>query len=154
MILLKKQPWPCSYRYKRLPTGYCRLRPGLKNRPQIRRSLYATWPIFSALGDYLRAIADYGQAVKINPDYVNAYLNRGISYYLLRNYQLAIADYNQAIKLDPQYSLAYINRGRAYQDFGDNQRTIKDFSKALDFSKNPKDRMDAEDSLRELGGEP
>ncbi|PZV22794.1 MAG: hypothetical protein DCF12_20155, partial [Snowella sp.] len=52
-------------------------------------------------GDYQGAIADYNQAIKLNPDYALAYCNRGNSKVNLGDYQGAIADYNQAIKLNP-----------------------------------------------------
>jgi tetratricopeptide (TPR) repeat protein len=63
---------------------------------------------------YELAIADYGQAIKLNPRDAWAYCNRGIVYYDQKQYELAIADFDQAIKLDPSYTKAYSYRDRAY----------------------------------------
>ncbi|TRU85433.1 MAG: tetratricopeptide repeat protein, partial [Microcystis novacekii Mn_MB_F_20050700_S1D] len=56
------------------------------------------------------AVADYNQAIKLNPDDANAYYNRGVAKYNLGDNQGAIADYNQAIKLKPDDAIAYYNR--------------------------------------------
>ena len=62
-------------------------------------------------GDYQGAIADFNQAIKINPNYAQAYNNRGGIRYELGDKQGAIADFNQAIKINPNYANAYYDRG-------------------------------------------
>ena len=42
--------------------------------------------------DYERALADYDQAIKLNPNYPAAYLNRGSIYYEKKDYDRAIQD--------------------------------------------------------------
>jgi Flp pilus assembly protein TadD len=42
-------------------------------------------------------LADYNQAIQINPNDAEAYNNRGVIYYNLKDYAKALADYNQAI---------------------------------------------------------
>ena len=56
------------------------------------------------LGEYLEAIADFTQAISLNPDYAKAYNNRGNAHSNLGAYQEAIADYTQAIPLTPDYA--------------------------------------------------
>jgi tetratricopeptide (TPR) repeat protein len=51
--------------------------------------------------DYRGAIAEYTQAIKINPNFARAYLNRGNARKELGDQQGAITDYNQAIKINP-----------------------------------------------------
>jgi tetratricopeptide (TPR) repeat protein len=82
------------------------------------------------------AIADYTQAIKLDPNDAKAYINRGLAYYNKSNYDRAIADFNQAIKLDPNDALAYNNRGVAYGGKGDYDRAIADFQAALKIDPN------------------
>ena len=67
---------------------------------------------------YEKAIADFTQAIRLDPSYASAYISRGVAYAGKGDYDRAIADYNQAIRLDPNYAPAYINRGVAYYNKG------------------------------------
>ena len=49
--------------------------------------------------DYLGALQDYNKAIKLDPDYSNAYYNRGLSKSELKNYSGAMQDYNKACLL-------------------------------------------------------
>src|SRR5262249_2395559 len=51
-------------------------------------------------GDFDRAIADYDQAIRLNPKYALAYNNRGTAYRYKGDYDRAIVDYDQATELD------------------------------------------------------
>jgi tetratricopeptide (TPR) repeat protein len=82
-------------------------------------------------GDNQGAIADYDKAIKIKPNYANAYNNRGSAKYNLGDKKGAIADYNQAIKIKPDYAKAYHNRAIAKSDLGDNKGASADYDKAM-----------------------
>ncbi|MBF0507239.1 MAG: tetratricopeptide repeat protein [Nitrospirae bacterium] len=82
-------------------------------------------------GDYDKAIADYSEAIRRNPQYALAYNNRGIAWRDKGDYDKAIADYSEAILLNPQYVLAYNNRGIAWRDKGDYDKAIADYSEAI-----------------------
>ena len=47
------------------------------------------------LKDYKGAIADYTKAIEIDPNYADAYNNRGIAKDELKDYKGAIADYTK-----------------------------------------------------------
>ena len=64
------------------------------------------------------AIEDYDEAIRLNPQYADAYNKRGIAYGDLGQYERAIEDWDEAIRLDPQYGNAYYNRGIAYGYLG------------------------------------
>jgi len=85
----------------------------------------------SALGDKQGAIADYSQAIAINPRLASSYYNRGNTKRELGDYRAAIADYSQAIAINQQYASAYDNRGNAKAELGDNQGAIADFNQAI-----------------------
>ena len=82
-------------------------------------------------GDYDRAITDYDQAIRLQPDLAGAYYNRGLTYADKGDYDRAIADYDQAIRLRPDLAEAYYNRGNAYADKGDTDRAIADYDQAI-----------------------
>jgi len=51
-----------------------------------------------------RAIVDYNRAIRINPNYADAYFNRGYAYGEKKDYDRAIEDYTQAIRINPNYA--------------------------------------------------
>ncbi len=86
--------------------------------------------------DYRGAIADYSEAIRLNPNYAEAYLNRGDTHYDLGDKQGALADYNAALNINPNYANAYIGRGNVRDDLGDNQGAIADYNAALKINPN------------------
>ena len=56
------------------------------------------------------AIADFDEAIKLDPNDATAYNNRGSAKEKLGDYASASADFDQAIKLDPNNATAHIQR--------------------------------------------
>ena len=63
-------------------------------------------------GDNDRAIADYNEALRLDPNYAAAYLGRGNAYYLKGDYARARADWEKALQLDPNNANARNNLER------------------------------------------
>jgi lipoprotein NlpI len=82
-------------------------------------------------GDYDRAIADYDEAIRLDPQDPLAYYNRGVAWHGKHDYDRAIADYDQAIRLNPQDPQAYDSRGNAWQAKGDLERAIAEYDDAI-----------------------
>jgi len=82
-------------------------------------------------GNHNEAVDAYTVAIRLKPDYAEAYNNRGIAYDKLGQYSRAIEDFNQAIRLKPDYAEEYNNRGNAYIDLGQYSRAIEDFNQAI-----------------------
>lgn len=78
------------------------------------------------------AVGAYKKAIKLKPDYAEAYNFRGLAYWNLDNNQQAIKDYTKTLELKPDYAEAYFNRGNAYYDLGNYQQAINDYSKAIE----------------------
>ena len=85
-------------------------------------------------GDYERAVADYGRAVRIDPRYETAFVNRGDAYQALDEEDLAIADYDRALLINPKDSAALVGRGNALAGKGHDDMAIADYSHAIDVS--------------------
>lgn len=81
--------------------------------------------------EYRRAIADFDQALALDPTYAWAYVLRGMAFSAGEEYQRAIADFDQALALDARAALAYAYRGIAYTGRSEYQRAIVDFDLAL-----------------------
>ena len=82
-------------------------------------------------GDDDRAIADYNEAIRLDPNFAYAYSSRGLAYDHKGDLGRADPDYNQAIRLDPKFAQAYFNRGNAYYQKGDDDRAIADYNEAI-----------------------
>jgi tetratricopeptide (TPR) repeat protein len=81
--------------------------------------------------DLDRAIADFDQAIQLQPDFSCAYNNRGNAYADKGDTDHAITDYDRVIQLQPDLAEAYNNRGTAYGQKGDYDRAIADFDQAI-----------------------
>src|SRR5713101_221157 len=81
------------------------------------RNLAAAFTIrgraYRANGDYDHAIADYTEAIRIEPNYGLAFYSRGIAYFNKKDYDRAIADYTVSLRLAPEDVIALQNRGHA-----------------------------------------
>ena len=80
--------------------------------------------------DYDRAIEDFGQAIRLNPNNSRAFSNRAFAYANEQDYDRAIEDYSQAIQLNPNNARAFFNRGLAYANKQDYDRAFEDYGQA------------------------
>jgi len=90
-------------------------------------------------GDYDSALARFAEAIRLDPKYVPAYVNRGDIYKNKGEYDRAIADYGESIRLDPGHVPAYINRGLAYAAMHNNDKAMADYNQAIQLD--PKSRL-------------
>lgn len=81
--------------------------------------------------DYEGAIADYTEAIRLNPQYVIAYNNRGWSHYKQGRLSEAILDFEQSIILNPQFIRAYHNRAIAFKQQGNMTKAIVNYREAI-----------------------
>ena len=77
------------------------------------------------------AIRNYNQAIYINPNYADAYNNRGIAYAEKGDLDAAIRDFDKAIELNPNHVVHYYNRGTAYGKKDDLDAAIRDYNQAI-----------------------
>jgi tetratricopeptide (TPR) repeat protein len=61
---------------------------------------------FLESGDCEKAIECFDKAIGLNPNYTDAYLNRGLAYWYLKHDERALEDFEKVIKLNPCSDLA------------------------------------------------
>ena len=81
--------------------------------------------------DYDGAITLFSEAIQLQPDYADAYYNRGKAFSGKRNYSQAIADYSAALRIQPANPDALYERGFTYYDMHDYDKAIADYTAAL-----------------------
>ena len=77
------------------------------------------------------AMEDYNESIRLNPNYVEALINRGVLRARQKNHQGALEDYNEVIRVDPTIFKAYYNRGNAKGILKDIQGSIEDYTSAI-----------------------
>ncbi|VAW31360.1 hypothetical protein MNBD_CHLOROFLEXI01-176 [hydrothermal vent metagenome] len=87
--------------------------------------------IFQSLNQYEEALADYEEALRLDPEDSMTYSNRGIVFLHQREYEAALADYRKAIQLNPEYAKAFFNRGNTYLDLERYVEALADFGEAI-----------------------
>lgn len=92
---------------------------------------------------YDKAIFEYSEALRLDPNYALAYRNRALVYLKIgtlmrgssRPYlQQALADYGAALTLNPKDAEAYRERGLVHARLGDHDRAIADYSAAIEIN--------------------
>ena len=82
--------------------------------------------------DYTAAIEAYSSALRLHPNFAEAFNDRGFAHYLRGEAELAIADFTRAIELRPNYPKAYNSRGVVFMSNGyESSRAIADFDRAI-----------------------
>jgi serine/threonine protein kinase len=100
-----------------------------------------------------KAVADYTEAIRLKPDYAEAYNGRGQAYFKLKQFDKAISDYGDAIRIKADYAEAYSNRGFTYTRLGQFEKALADCSEAIrikpDFAEAYKNRANPHNSLQQ-----
>ncbi len=84
----------------------------------------------SIMGENEKAIFELGEAIRLNPQYAEAYNERGVIFLTDQNPQLAIPEFDAAIRCQPDFAQAYVNRGTARCMLEDAAGATLDWSKA------------------------
>jgi tetratricopeptide (TPR) repeat protein len=117
----------------------------------------AQWDFDAYLADGTyedRAIADYGEGIRLSPNNATAFRNRGFLNMRRQRYDRAIQDFDEAIRLDPNVAAAFSGRAYALRFVGQYERAIADYRKALTLQLDDASRRQIEKTLKQLGAAP
>lgn len=81
-------------------------------------------------GDYKGAFSDFNQAIILNPDNADIYVNRGFLLLQLGDQLSALSDFDRAVLLNPRSATAYFERGGVRYSLGDLTGGIIDLQQA------------------------
>jgi tetratricopeptide (TPR) repeat protein len=81
--------------------------------------------------DPQKAVEYLNEAIRVKPDFANAYGARGNAYSNLKQYQPALEDYSKAIQLQNDNSIFFNNRGNVYKELDKYQQAIGDYNEAI-----------------------
>jgi tetratricopeptide (TPR) repeat protein len=91
---------------------------------------------YRAQADLDRAIADFGEAIRLDPTRAFFVELRGNVWFERRDYQRAIIDYDRALQVNPKLVPAHVGRASAHFARGDFDAAIADYQAAIEL--NPK----------------
>ena len=83
-------------------------------------------------GDRTKAIEEFDEAIKHDPQYWDAYYFRGWAHADLGQHEKAIEDFTEVIRINPENQVdgAYYHRGLSYKKQGKSEEADQDFIKA------------------------
>ena len=82
-------------------------------------------------GESDKALADYNEAIRLDPKLRLAYVERGNLWTARQDFDRAIADYTQAIRLDPDVAEVHTSRGIAWAQQDEHEKAIADYDTAI-----------------------
>ena len=122
-------------RLKRYPEAQSAINKAIKLAP--RSAFYANrGTLYAQQKESDLALADYNEAIRINPNFSMVYNNRGIIYREQKKWELALAGYNKVIQINPNDGYAYNNRGNLYKDWKKWDLALDDYNKAIKINPN------------------
>ncbi|MFZ2724705.1 MAG: tetratricopeptide repeat protein [Methylococcaceae bacterium] len=83
-----------------------------------------------------KAIYYLTQAIKLKPDYSDAYNDRGLCFFENKQYDLALNDYSKAIELNAIEAKYYSNRGLCFFEKKQYDSALSDYNKAIALNPN------------------
>jgi len=104
----------------------------LKLQPHSVEALYDRGLFYQNTGAFEKAVNDYNELLKVDPNYAFAHFNLGyIAMKFEKDYAKAIPLFTRALTHETHYVEAYYNRGVCYEKTGDIQKAKADYNEAL-----------------------
>ena len=98
--------------------------------------------------DFAQAERHFLEALKINPDFINALAGLGVLYIDQGRYEEAVVKLERAVRKEPKVAQLHFELGRAYRGLKDNVRAREEFSRAAELAPDSPLAADAQRELR------
>ncbi|MCF7959146.1 MAG: tetratricopeptide repeat protein [Pirellula sp.] len=85
-------------------------------------------------GETQAALDSFAQVIRLNPEYPNAYFNRGEILFRANQYEAALLDYEKGIQLAPDDSSAFSGRAHTLYALGKTKEALADYAKAMELA--------------------
>jgi tetratricopeptide (TPR) repeat protein len=95
----------------------------------LARRYYNRGVSYSAKDDNDRAIADYSEAIRLDPTLYPPRINRGLIYFDNNDYGRAVTDFSEAIRLDSNYTKSFLWRGYVNSFLGNYDAAASDLGR-------------------------
>ncbi len=82
-------------------------------------------------GAYKQAVAEFTEAIQLDPKHAEAHFARGLANHLNRDYRAALADYTEAIRCRPDHADSHLLQGRVHQELGFSDKALADYTEAI-----------------------
>lgn len=83
-----------------------------------------------------RALVDINQAIKLDPDFAVAYINRAHVYGDAGLYDKALIEIDRAISLNPNLAISHVNKGMILNNKGEYEQALTEFNNAIELDPN------------------
>ncbi len=104
-----------------------------KNHPDSAAIYFRLGIVHAKMKDFRASVADFNKAIDLNPELVEAWINRGTSYYYLDELSAAESDLRKALQLSPEEGHAYNTLGMIETKRGNLDLAITYVNSALGF---------------------
>ena len=118
------------------PPTEVRKEPDYSDADFQKRDLYSKGRNQMSNEKFMDAIRSFELALRIDPQFVDAWVEKGYSHFHLGEYSVAISSYNRAIEIDIEHPTAWNLKGLAYYKMKNYEKAIECCEKAIDIDPN------------------
>jgi putative GTP pyrophosphokinase len=86
---------------------------------------------YFAMGSHQRALKDFSNAIKYDPENDRGYANRGLCYRVMRKYKKSLQDFDRALQINPNRPDSHFGRAQVHYDMQRFDLALTDCEKAL-----------------------
>lgn len=104
-----------------------------KNHPDSAAISFRLGIVHAKMKDFRASVSNFNEALDLSPELVEAWINRGTSYYYLDELTLAESDLRKALQLSPEQGHAYNTLSMIYTKRGNLDQAITYVNSALGF---------------------